>query len=53
MDESIRLLIEMKDNSVVKEMQAFLNSKTKRKKILSCTMLNFGKHDPDVRGGAG
>ncbi|XP_016116149.1 uncharacterized protein [Sinocyclocheilus grahami] len=26
-------LIEMKDNSVVKEMQAFLNSKTKRKKL--------------------
>ncbi|XP_059406201.1 NACHT, LRR and PYD domains-containing protein 12-like isoform X2 [Carassius carassius] len=26
-------LIEMKDNSVIKEMQAFLNSKTKRKKL--------------------
>ncbi|XP_052407969.1 NACHT, LRR and PYD domains-containing protein 12-like isoform X2 [Carassius gibelio] len=34
-------LIEMKDNSVVKEMQAFLNSKTKRKKfsLAQCSTL--------------
>uniref|UniRef100_A0A8C1QZK6 NACHT domain-containing protein n=1 Tax=Cyprinus carpio TaxID=7962 RepID=A0A8C1QZK6_CYPCA len=46
-------LIEMKDNSVVEEMQAFLKPETKKKKSYTCTMFNFGKHNPDVRGGAG